>query len=635
MTVAIFFPPIVSSGFGAYYPSLAVLSGHLTAWGHKVQQFDLNTEAAEYLLAPEHLERLGQGYFFDESDKGDDTAAMPSTAARLIQKNRALLYSDNGGIQFAERASAPGYLLSALSQPFQFDETVPETLAVLSEQGVLVRWYSAFYKSLNLTERIATDVALIGISVPMGPQLLPALILCLHLKRLRPKAKVIFGGPTMSLMQDEALALLLDQCREVDAVVRYDGEGPIAMLADQALSEDWEPTKVPGTSALVRERVRHLPPAPGPKLAEIPFADYDPALVRRLEKPELGIIQTRGCYWGRCAYCDFVELYEGSPKYRGRSANSFVAEVEAQISKHKTRKFSLITEAIPPSFALRFSKLILDKGIDISWNSFAMVDRHFSPEHFEAMAASGCDHLVIGLETMSDRVLQGVEKYATCDDNEAFLRDASEAGISLYINLIPNLPTTTYQDAIDSLNKLEEIAHTLTSVAVFPFEATRSSQIGRTPEKFGLKLAKTETSEGQALFADNHLSVEDPAMSADELQEVIVLYQDFADRVSARQNHKTTTPREKAVGVGSRRRLLVAENDVDLQCNGDELHIFNWRTREKWVASQGLLPIYERAQSFSNGFCYDDLIGNAHNPDELVFLIDVMSSKGIFLPFDQ
>ena len=64
------------------------------------------------------------------------------------------------------------------------------------------------------------------------------------------------------------------------------------------------------------------------------------------------------------------------------------------------------------------------------------------------------------------------------------LRDARAAGIRLTINLIPNLPTTTRDEALRGLADLEAVADCMDRVSVFDFEATRSSNVGRDPAAF-------------------------------------------------------------------------------------------------------------------------------------------------------
>jgi hypothetical protein len=420
MTVTLIFPPTVSSGFGAYYPSLPVLAGYLGEAGVQVSQLDLNEMLAEYLLVPERLSQLSEG-LFPVPLALDHIACV---AARLLFKNRAQLFDDQGRHRFSERQETPSYLLTTLAQPFTVDLTVRETLSLIADRGPLTLWYLKFFEEVDLSSRLLADVNLIGISVPMGPQLFPGLILSSVLRALFPRARIVLGGPTMSLMDQGAIGSILTSHCSVDAVVRYDGEIPLLALARQAEAGEWRPEKVGSTSAF-RDKVLHNQSAAGPALNTLPFAYYDPSLLNQLAYPEFGIVQTRGCYWGRCAYCDFVELYDGSPGYRMRSPANFISEIENLIQLRGARRFSLITEAISPSFALKFSRLVIERGLKIEWNSFAMVDRHFRDEHFQAMARAGCDHLVIGLETMTNRVLKIVDKFATSVDNERFLRAAS------------------------------------------------------------------------------------------------------------------------------------------------------------------------------------------------------------------
>jgi hypothetical protein len=262
----------------------------------------------------------------------------------------------------------------------------------------------------------------------------------------------------------------------------------------------------------------------------LPPAEYDPALLGRLVGAEVGIVQARGCYWGKCDYCDFVELYDGSPPYRGRSVRTFLAELEHQIESHGVRHFEFITESIPPAFARRFSQAVIDRGLDIVWNSFAMVDRRFDAELLELMVRSGCEYLVIGMETTTTRVLKLVHKSADREENLRFVRDAHRAGMKLRINLIPDLPSTTLEEALAALQDVTELAECVESFQVFPFEATRSSEVGRSPEKFGLVVADVSGIDNQAQYALNHLGNIDPAMTEEQRRDVHRRYQDFAVR---------------------------------------------------------------------------------------------------------
>lgn len=631
MSVALIFPPIINSGFGAYYPAMPVLAGYLICNGVQVAQVDLNEQLAVQLLKPECLAVMGRGEFPGWSDPSSPTAAeadtrqMAAVAARLLKKNRDKLFDHKGRHRFGDRDETPAYLLAILAQPFLVDQPLDLTLADIAADSPLAWWYRDFYLQSDLRGRLEDDVTLIGVSVPMGPQLFPALILAGVLKDLRPNARVVFGGPTLSLMQEASIELLLRDSRSVDAVVRFEGEAPLLALTRQAESGVWAPERVEGVSCVAPEGALHRAPGSGAPLDKLPFAHYDAALLSQLDNPEFGVVQTRGCYWGRCAYCDFVQLYDGSLRYRGRSAASFVDEVEALVRTRGGRRFSLITEAIPPSFALKFSQLVVQRGLKIAWSSFAMIDRHFTRQHFDAMADSGCEHLVVGLETMTDRVLNLVQKYATGDDNEWFVREAHSAGIRIVINLIPDLPTTTYQEALSCLHRLEGLSETLGGVAIFPFEATRSSLVGRTPERFGLSVAPGGAS-GQAAFAENHLHIVDAGMSDEERGEIHGLFRAFADRINSRAQRG-----RHQVGPATG-RLKLASSDFDVINTGDRIRIFNWKTRARWEAPIGYKRIIERAEALGPSFSKEQLVDCAEQKAALGLLIDRLVEKSIFIP---
>ncbi|MEU6522673.1 radical SAM protein [Streptomyces sp. NPDC046924] len=592
-SVVLSFPPLVELSFGRYFPSLAALGGFLSSRDVTSHQWDLNEEFALHLLEPAHLRAAGQGR--PTGIEGDHLEEMSAVAGRWLTDNRDQLFDAEGRHDFAS-VTGPAYLLTALARPYLIDPE-PEWLgdpALLESARTLV--YRTYFDSLDLASRIPVDAALFGISLPMGPQLVPGLVLAREVKRVRPDIKVVLGGPTVSLMDEELLTTLLTSHRQIDAVIRYDGELPLAALCKQvAPGGEWQPTRVAGVSALTEERgVVHTAPGPGLHPNVLPHAEYDPRLLGRLADAELGIAQARGCYWGKCDYCDFVEQYDGSPAYRGRSVKSFVAEIEHQVDTHGVRQFELITESIPPAFSRRFSQEVLERGLNISWSSFAMVDRRFDAETLELMARAGCAFLVIGMETTNTRVLKLVHKSADREENLRFIRDAHRAGVNLRINLIPDLPSTTLDEALEALDDIAEVADCVEAFSIFPFEATRSSEVGRNPEKFGLVVAENASGlANQAQYALNHLGNIDPAMTDEERSRIHRMYQDFAIRHGS--GHMRETGSEFLSAIPDQDKLFrLAVGHLDILPRGRELLVTHVLRRERTVlpaaVASGLAP---------------------------------------------
>ncbi|MFG3287127.1 B12-binding domain-containing radical SAM protein [Streptomyces sp. NPDC048111] len=531
--VTLIFPPLIESNFGSFFPSTAVLAAFLEENGIGCSQEDLNEEFALFLLEDACLDRLAGGQV-----DGVAEDSLVAAAARWAAKNRNRLIDAQGrhcfGTDRYGADSKSAYAMELIARPFSLDPG-PEVLRAVGTGRHPQDAFEQFYAQSGITGRIAEDTALIGISVPMGPQLEPALMLAALLRESHPQAKIVLGGPTLSLMEPDDLAILLRHHPAVDCVVRFDGEHPLLTLARRAVDGAFSPAGIPGVSYRHEDDVVHAAPAPGPNINKLPPPAYPAEAIDRLADPTLAITQARGCYWGKCDYCDFIELYDGSAPFRGRHPNNFVDEIQGLVEKFGARRFKFITESIPPAFARRMSQAIIDRGLDIDWNSFAMVDRRFDKEVLGLMVESGCEFLIIGMETTSTRVLKLVNKSADREENLRFLQDARDVGMKLRINLIPNLPSTTFREAIDTLDDIKGLADCIETLTVFPFEATRSSNVGRNPEQFGLvSSAPTEVS-AQAQYALNHFHSIDPAMTREEFTEAVRLYREFADEVSRRQ----------------------------------------------------------------------------------------------------
>ena len=602
--VALVFPPLVETNFGCYYPSTAVLAGYLAAKGIGSVQTDLNENFATYLLETESLEHMAKGEFGDKL--ASSPSSMPAVAARLLTRYGHSLLDEQGKHLFREDSSDLAYLLNILAQPYRID--VP--LSVMAKPGFYDQpeavVYRTFLEHTNYAKTLPTSVHTVGVSIPVGPQLAPTLILARYLKTLRPNLAIILGGSTISLMTLVDIEKILICNPAVDAVVRSDGERPLEMLLEQRQAGSWEPAKVPGVSCRVGTSIIHRPPEAGPELDSIPYAEYDSKLLSHLSKPEIGVVQSRGCYWGKCAYCDYVELYKGSSLFRTRTPNSFVNEMEYQAKKHGVHQFSVITEAIAPALAGKISKLILQRGLQVKWHSFAMIDRRFTPDVFETMVRAGCEYLVVGAETMTNRVLHLMNKAATKEDTIKFILNARISGLDLKVNLIPNLPSTTYQEAMDSLAAFRELQEGFIYISSFPFEVTRSSRVGRQPERFGLRIVESEYTTGQSQFTLNHLEVSDLAMTADEREQVFTEHHAFAAQVNNRgiMDTPSSVVQEDTI---ENARFQLADEFLDITQVEGGVQCYNWLTRKRFQMPEEWPALIRKIRS-RQPFRRDDFI---------------------------
>jgi hypothetical protein len=594
LEVALVFPPLVENNFGHYYPSTAVLTGYLKSHGFASIQTDLNEEFAVNIIKPENLVRMGKGDFGNGILLPPEE--MPAVAARILLRSAGLLLDENGRHSFRDDNNDMGYLLKILVQPYRIDEPMSRIEGSGFHSWPRSLAYMAFFEQTGYAEALPASVCTVGVSVPMGPQLIPSLILARYLRAHRPDLKVVLGGSTFSLMPETDLERILNNNPDVAAVVRFEGEFPLRMIAEQGRTKAWQWSRLPGLSWHAGNKIFHNPPVEGLNMAWPAFAEYDAGLLSHLSRPEIGIMQSRSCYWGKCVYCDYTELNRCSPSFRARTPASFIDELEYQMARHGVHNFSVITDAIAPAFAGKISKLIIQRGLRIKWHSFAMIDPRFTPELFELMVKAGCEYLAVGVETLTDRVLRIMHKAATEEDTVRFLKDARAAGMRTKINLIPNLPSTTYEEAMSSLATLNDLQDCFSYVSVFSFETTRSSQVGKEPGKFGLALSDSTSSSGQAQFALNHLEVIDPAMSAEQYTRVFAAYQGFAAQINERRINDTLTAAWRENDINSA-NLRLADDILDFIELRGSIQCFNLLTKEKFLMPGGILSLITRMRA--------------------------------------
>lgn len=558
-SVSLLFPPLVETSLGAIYPSTAVLAAYLEQADVSTEQLDLNGDFADFILNRDVLKRLGEGVV-----KPIDRHSLAAACARWILVHRDKFIDESDRHLFGE-GNPHSWALNAIASSFRFDPSLEEIVGGEMPEEV-ERLLEEFYDTVGVSERISPEVLLVGISAPMGPQLLPSLWLAQRIKRDRPELRVVLGGPSVSLMDSGDLEQILSGHPAVDAAVRFDGEGPLLALSQQATAGDWRPEEVPSVASLVDGSFHDVTPVPGPQINLLPHPRYDRKIVERLARPVLSVTQARGCYWGKCDYCDFVELYGVSQPYRGRRPDLVADEMEALTQQFGVTRFEIVTESIPPAFARRLAKELADREMDIHWDSFAMADRRFDNDLMVLIAQSGCQYLTIGLETMVGRVLDLVHKSADPAENARFMRAARDAGLPLRINLIPDLPSTTYDEAVEGLEAMREFTDCFDVVAIWPFEGTRSSNIGRHPDKFGLRVVEPELdpSLSTAQYAMNRLRYVDDAMTDEQRREVIRRYREFAVEVN------DAIPTRPDISDGARCRIA-PDSELDVVWDGDRL----------------------------------------------------------------
>ncbi len=283
---------------------------------------------------------------------------------------------------------------------------------------------------------------LVAISVPMHTALRIGVEAARAVRALNPAATVCFYGLYAHLNRDYLLA------GPGDAVLG--GEIEEALVA---LAEAMECGEAP-------------PPVAEPRVAKstfpVPARDQLPPLERYAafeadgERRLAGAVEaSRGCLHA-CRHCPIPPVYGG---------RFFVVPVEvvlADVRQLAARGARHITFADPdflngPGHALRVAAAMHAELPALTFDFTAKVEhllRH--RDRLPDLAAAGCAFIVTAAESLSDVVLEKLDKGHTRADLETVLGAVRAAGITLRPSWLPFTPWTTLDDYLELVQWLDD-----------------------------------------------------------------------------------------------------------------------------------------------------------------------------------
>jgi radical SAM superfamily enzyme YgiQ (UPF0313 family) len=191
------------------------------------------------------------------------------------------------------------------------------------------------------------------------------------------------------------------------------------------------------------------------KLESYAYPDYtDYRLNNYMHRDGVSIETSRGCV-AQCSFC--AETYFW--KYRSTGPERVIEEMQYQIEKHGIHRFWFVDSLVNGNIKNfeRLIDLIIEKELNIKWNSYARCDGRMNLEFIRKIAKSGCSALSYGVESGSQKVLHDMRKKIEIWEIENNLRDGSTVGLYNHVNWMIGFPT---EEPIDFLHSLTLVANT-------------------------------------------------------------------------------------------------------------------------------------------------------------------------------
>ena len=198
----------------------------------------------------------------------------------------------------------------------------------------------------------------VGISIVLQQQMFSSMTFCALIKQHFPHIHVTIGGNTVTRLRDVLPESPLFQY--FDSAVVYEGETAFVQLVS-AVGAKRSLADVPNTIYKDATGVHVSPTSYAEDMAALPPPDFDGLPLDKYFVPTkiLPYLATRGCYWGRCEFCDHGEGYTAG--YRTKKIQDILAEIKHLRDKYGAKHFHFTDESYPPALFRKLSRGLIDE----------------------------------------------------------------------------------------------------------------------------------------------------------------------------------------------------------------------------------------------------------------------------------
>lgn len=328
----------------------------------------------------------------------------------------------------------------------------------------------------------------VGISIVLQQQMFSTMTFCALIKQHFPHIHVTIGGNTVTRLRDVLPQSPLFQY--FDSAVVYEGETAFMQLVE-AVGAKQSLVNVPNTIYKDETGIHVSPLSYAEDMAALPPPDFDGLPLEKyfVSTRVLPYLATRGCYWGRCEFCDHGEGYTAG--YRSKKIQDILADITYLRNKYGAKHFHFTDESYPPALFRKLSRGLIESKMDIFWTTHMRFEKSLLEDAvWQDAKESGCRYLHFGYESGVERVLQLMDKATTAEVMTKHLKLTAEAGIWNHCMGFFGFPGETKEEAWQSVQFLEQNKDHVHSLGFGTFDLGRHNPVAKHPEKWGVTAYK-------------------------------------------------------------------------------------------------------------------------------------------------
>ena len=305
----------------------------------------------------------------------------------------------------------------------------------------------------DIVARIPIDTALIGITNLFSFSFPVVRELTIAIKKIFPDIPIVVGGahpsgtPVKTISESSIDFVVLSEGEEtvVELLNNLEDYGAIKKIDGLAYKDEWgKPCVSPKTKFI--EDLDNLP-FPARELISIEkYYEIGEGHGPR-QKKYTPILSSRGCPY-QCTFCT-PKLW--NRRYRVRSAENIVSEIEECIIKYDIREFQFEDEnlTVDKKRTIEICKNIINKNLNIRWQTPNGIRASVTDnEMLDLMKESGCHHITVAPESGSQRVLNEIiNKKQELSKVTEVVEYASRIGMKTAAYFVLGLPGEKFEEA--------------------------------------------------------------------------------------------------------------------------------------------------------------------------------------------
>ena len=370
------------------------------------------------------------------------------------------------------------------------------------------------YMSKRALEIIDEKPDCVGISINFEGQMLAGLTLA-HILKKKHNIKVMLGGTNITRSIEN---IRIDNSffeKFADYVMIGDGEIPTLKLLryfqgicsiEEVPSIIYKENGIIKFNELLKEKI------------SIDFSqDFDYTTEKQYFLPEkvFPINISKGCYWGKCKFCDF------GLQYSHKNLEKVIQEIKTLKEKYNAKYFYLTDSALSPKTAKAFADLLIDEKLDIRWTTFLRFEEVYDKKFLLHLYKSGLRCVSWGLESASQKVLDLMNKGTKVSVIQRILKDSADLGIANRLTVIYLFPGETYRDFCETIDFLKQNKKNIFFIIFHRYLLKRYSYVFEHMDEFGINLTTQDIkSEYQANELGISYKQEDYDIKLNELSSI-------------------------------------------------------------------------------------------------------------------